>query len=172
MKKLIALISVALVAIVGCKTLPTPDSMYITAKSVGIAAGYAIELLKIEDNDKAKLFEVMNTVKVVIPVEGSTYKDTWKKLAETEVEKLVKDKKIKKAVGEIIVTAVATAGKGVDRVINKYPEVKENSEVVKAAINGVFDGIEAVLKPVSSATKSGFASEVNYEAYFIFSRSL
>jgi len=170
MKKAIFAITLAITSFIGCNSIPSADSMYTISKSVGVAAGYTIELLKIEECDKAKFIEIIDNVKKVVPSGEDTYETAWNKFAAVEVKKF--EGKINTLTSELIVTGVTTAGKAVDFVINKYPNIKENAEVIQASVKGVIDGIEVVIKSqvAGASAKNLVPVDINYEAYFVLSR--
>ena len=150
MKYGMVMAAAAMVAIAGCKSLPTPEVMESTASSIGIAAGLVANETKIDDKARNTVVEIIGEVARVVPKKGQSFEDAWTPVAKEVVAKLVAEGKITEGIGTISLAAFGVAVKGVDYIFDiRYPKAREYEELVSAAVKGFTSGFLTVFKPVN-----------------------
>jgi hypothetical protein len=136
--------------------------------AIGKAAGLVIEKSKLSDTDKQNFLKIVNKVSLFTPQTNETFEVTWENAAKEEITILIENGKVKDDVGVIIVKCIKIAGKGIDLAIKKKSETEIKIENVKAAVSGVIDGIESVIKPINTMMSArNNCKDIDYEAYFI-----
>ena len=149
MKKiLIGTICAALLAVVGCKTLPSADVVNKTAYSIGMVSGYACQLAGVDDNVKITIVNVLDTVVKVVPAPEQTFTEAWTSMITDEIAKLVEAGKLKADGAELVKSALSVACNGIDFLFTRHPKWKEYSDIVDAVVTGYTAGFETVVVPV------------------------
>lgn len=168
MKKLIAIVcaSVALF-LSGCKTVPTPAELETASYAIGISTAMVCNMTKITDKDRQIIIDIMNEVKYCCPTAGQTLAEAWTQVAKDHINKLVEQKVITEAEGQLIFKTfdlVVSAGDYMIRI--RWPKIGQYTDLVLAATNGFCDGFLVAFKP---ANINGFAAPVardyDVEAY-------
>lgn len=137
-------------AFTGCKTVPSNDAMYTTSYAIGVAAGMITNETKIDDESRNAVCEIMSIVRSCTPATNETFEAKWMDIARAHVDTLVKEGKLDKVQGEIVLTAFRLACKGIDYVFEvRFPKAKQYKELVTSAIDGFCDGFLLVFKPVN-----------------------
>ena len=149
MKKiLIGTICAALLAVVGCKTLPSADVVNKTAYSIGMVSGYVCQLAGVDDNVKITIVNVLDTVVKVVPAPEQTFTEAWTPMITDEIAKLVEAGKLKADGAELVKSALSVACNGIDFLFTRHPKWKEYSDIVDAVVTGYTAGFETVVVPV------------------------
>ena len=160
----LALIALSII-LVGCKSVPTVETMSATAKSVGVAAAAVCNVSGLDAESKTAIINIMNVVDDVVPTNSQKFVDAWMPIANAEVKKLVDEGKIDDGKGAIILAAVNVACKGVDYIFDiKYPKAREYEELVSAAVHGFNDGFLATITPNEKLSASPSAT-MDKDAY-------
>lgn len=167
MNKTIASMLTALaVTIVGCKQVPTPESLEATSKAVGVAAAMVANKTSIDDASRNAVIDIMNEVETCIPETNQTFEAAWTPIAERHVKKLLDDGKITEAQQKLILGAFSVAIKGIDYIVTvRYPKVHEYQELVEAASHGFCDGFLSTFKPANTVSANATKIEPDKEAY-------
>ena len=165
--KMAALLGAAtLLALAGCKTLPTADKMRSVASAVGTAAGLVATETKLDDNARNTIVAIMNEVARVVPTSGQSFEDAWTPIAKGIVEKFIADGKITPEIGSVSLSVFKIAVKGIDYLFTvRYPKALQYEELVAAAISGFTEGFLTVFKPVNGEDAKGIELKVDKEAY-------
>lgn len=151
MKFMAAFAAATMVFCTGCKTLPTPEVMKSTAKSIGVAAGMVANETPINDKARNTVVAIMEEVAKVTPKEGQSFEDAWTPVAKEIVAKLIAEGKIDEGVGNLSLVAFGFVVKGLDYIFTvRYPKARQYEELVSAAIAGFTEGFLSVFKPVNS----------------------
>ncbi len=142
MKKLMVLLVAIASLLVGCDPkLPTASEMEITAKAIGVAAGFVANQTKLDADSKAAVVEIMTKVAEVVPAADQSFEEAWTLTAKDVVAKLVADGKLKKGQDVLVLAAFNVATKGLDYIFSvRYPKAKEAAELVNAAVRGFTNG--------------------------------
>ena len=145
MKKLLG-ITLALAVLVGCKSIPSANTVKTVSTAIGYAAGYACELSKMDDVAKKTIISVVEKVETIVPTEGQTLEAAWTPIAITEVGKLVVEGKLTDTQATFVRLSFGTVISGIDYMFEKHPKWKEHQELVSAGLDGFCTGFKAVLK--------------------------
>lgn len=129
----------------GCKSLPSEDTIYGTAESIGRAAGYAVELGKTKTEVKEAIIKVLDIAAKVVPETNQTFIATWKPLIDDEVAKLVVAGKLKEDDAALVKSALYVACDGIDLVFTRYPKAREYKNLVSAVTGGFVTGFKSVV---------------------------
>ena len=160
----------ALAMMVGCT--PSAEEINKTATAIGYAAGLIANQTDIKDDARNAIVDVLNEVRVCIPLEGQTFAEAWKPVINAKVAEMVKAGKIDSATGDIVKAVAGIAAQGVDYLFDvRYPDAKKYEELVAAGVAGAIDGFLTVFKPVN---EDGSRAVVEYdkEAYEWFTKNL
>lgn len=151
MKKIIAFLAIALMAItVGCKSIPSEDSLRTTSTAIGKAAGYVATQVEMGEHERAVVIEIMTVVPNVIPAKDHKYVDVWVPVANDILGKLVNEGKINKDQADLIINAFAVACKGMDYLVDvRFPKIRDYENLMNIATTGFADGFLTVFKPIN-----------------------
>lgn len=148
MKKLIAVCAAAaLVALAGCKTQPTVETMYNTSLAVGYSAATVANQIQMETKVRNTIVDVLNIVHTTVPKVGETFEQAWMPIAERHIQILIDEETLTPAQGALVKAGFVVVVKGLDYIFVRYPKAKEVEELVKAAIDGFSTGFLEVFKP-------------------------
>lgn len=164
MKKVLSVALVAMMALVGCKTVPTQDKMYATSYSVGCASGMVVNETKVDDKTRDTIIEVVSIAKEVAPAEGRSFQETWVPFATEYTDTLVRAGRLDPTQATIVVGGVTIASAGLDYVFNAYPKARTYEELVSAAVNGFSTGFLTTFKPSNADTRS-ISADYDKDAY-------
>lgn len=131
--------------VMGCKSIPSEETIRGTAESIGRAAGYAVELGKTKTEVKETIIKVLDIAAKVVPETNQTFIVAWKPLIDDEVAKLVAAGKLKDADAALVKNALYVACDGVDLVFTRYPKAREYKNLVSAATGGFVTGFKSVV---------------------------
>ena len=151
MKKCV-LFSLAFAAslLLGCKSVPSVDTMYTTAKLVGFSTGMVANMTKISDTDRNTVIDIVEKVATVVPATNQSFKAAWMPIAQEHVAALIEKGKIDEGEGEIILLAFDTVVTGIDYLFDvRFPKAKEYVSLTVAGIDGFAYGFLTVFKPVN-----------------------
>ena len=150
MMRLIMLIAAAAMFVfAGCDPkLPTVEQMELTSKTIGVAAGLVANQVKIDSETRTAIAEVMKTVSEVVPAKDQSFEDAWTPVAKEVVAKLVAEGKLKEGQDVLVLGAFKVAVKALDYEFTvRYPQAKEVTELVTAAIRGFSTGFLSTFTP-------------------------
>ena len=131
--------------VMGCKSIPSEETIRGTAESIGRAAGYAVELGKTKNEVKESIINVLDVAAKVVPETNQTFIATWKPLIDNEVAKLIAAGKLKDEDAALVKNALYVACDGVDLVFTRYPKAREYKNLVSAATGGFVTGFKSVV---------------------------
>lgn len=145
----------ALLALAGCKSIPTPEAMKTTATAVGAAAGLVANETKIDDKARNAVIEIMDKVSSVTPAAGQSFEEAWTPVAKEVVAKLIAEGKLDDGTGQLALMAFGIAVKGIDYIFDiRYPKAREYEELVAAAIKGFTDGFLSTFPPADGTVRA------------------
>lgn len=168
--KSVAVFCAACAMVVGCdfiKTLPTDEQMTNAAKAIGTAAGLVANAVDIDATARVVVVDIVSKVESSVPETNQTFAAAWTPIAQQHVAKLVEDKKLDAAQGQLVVMAFTTAVDGIDYVFDvRYPEAKQHKNLVSAATHGFCTGFLSAFKKDTSTMMSAapVASQSRYDA--------
>ena len=173
MKKLVLSI-MAIVALVftGCKTVPSEETLYSTSYAIGVSAALVMNQMKISDEDRNVITEIVKLVDEAVPQTNTTFTAAWTPIASEYVGKLVADGKIDPTQGQLILSAFTTASGTLDYVVFKrYPKIGTDVKYVSAVTHGFCTGLLTYFKPANTTAVS---RDVVYdaEAYELMQKKL
>lgn len=158
----LASLCIALMASVGCKSVPTTDTMYRTSYAVGVTTGMIANETKIDDASRNAICEVLEVVSSIVPETNQTFEAAWTPIAKAHIARLVEDGKLDDAQARMVETAFSLVVQGIDYIFEfRYPEARECKEVVIAAVDGFTGGFLAVFTPANDVR----AVEADAQAY-------
>lgn len=169
-KILTGIAAAALIAVTGCKTTPTVDTMYSTSYAIGVSAALVMNQTKINDTDRNIIIDIVNTVNSSVPSTNTTFTTSWTPIAQQHVDELVANGKIDASEGSIIMSLFAAGVKTLDYVVYKrYPVVGQNVELLESTTHGFCTGLLTYYKPADSLSV-GPAVVKDEEAYTYMSK--
>ena len=151
MKKVLSMALVAMMALVGCKTVPTQDKMYATSYSVGCASGMVVNETKVDDKTRDTIIEVVSVAKEVAPTAGRSFQETWVPFATEYTDTLVRAGRLDPTQATIVVGGVTI-------------KARTYEELVSAAVNGFSTGFLTTFKPSNADTRS-ISADYDKDAY-------
>lgn len=135
------MIALTTTTFVGCKTLPTVESVTGTSYAVGVSAAYVVNETKITDETRTAIANIMTEVKQYVPSTNQTFASAWTPIAERQVQTLVANGKINATQGAHALKTFKIAIMGMDYVIAvKYPKLREYAELIDIATTSFCDG--------------------------------
>ena len=146
-----AVAAIASMFIAGCKDEVTVEKITTVSTVIGRTAGYACELSKTKTEVKEGIAKVLDIVSTVVPTNGQTFVEAWTPVINTEIDKLVAEKKLDAAGAAVAKTALGVACQGIDYVFVKYPKAKNTKELVSAAVTGFVKGYKSVVTLAAGA---------------------
>lgn len=157
MRKIIDVVGAAALAacVVGCKSMPTTDTMYSCSFAIGVSAGMVANGCKIDDTARNEVIEIVEVVREVVPETNQTFAAAWTPIAKAHTDALIAEGKIDAAQGQVIMAAFNAVVVGIDYVFYRYPTAKQYQELTSAAIDGFADGFLLVFKPVNEDEAKG-----------------
>lgn len=166
MKKILAIAAAACaIAVTGCKSTPTVDTMYSSSYAIGVSAALVMNQTKISDTDRNTIIEIINDVSASVPETNTTFTASWTPIAQKHVDQLIADGKLEDAQGKIIMSLFGAGVKTLDYVVYKrYPVVGQNIELLESTTHGFCDGLLAYYKP-ANAVSVGPKTVKDEEAY-------
>ena len=115
MKKTICLaMTASLMAITGCKDVPSADTIGTLSKTIGYAAGITCNLSNISPGCRKTIIEVLDIASEVVPGTNETFTTAWTPIVKKTVDEFVENGKIDKGEGALIVSAMGVATSGLD----------------------------------------------------------
>ena len=158
----------------GCHTIPSTEFLYGFSYSCGRAGAYGCELGGLTTEQKQEVSFIVNTVAAFVPKTNDTFIVTWPEKADLIIDELIKAGKLNEALKIPIDAAVVAVASSVDFIFLKYPEAKNNTEAVKACVQGSVDGFNSVIKPTLASVYGTPAADpnINMEAYAYIKKSL
>jgi len=153
-------------ASVGCKSVPTTDTMYRTSYAVGVTTGMIANETKIDDASRNAICDVLNIVSSCVPETNQTFEAAWMPIAKAHIAKLVEDGKLDAAQARMVETTFSLIVQGIDYLFEyRFPKAKAYKEVVIAAIDGFTGGFLTVFKPANDTLSSARTVEFDAQAY-------
>lgn len=157
MKKIIASVCALVmtigmsVGIVGCDDVITPEKIELAARSIGLAAGYAVDMSKMSDKDRNVVIQVVDTVSAVVPVGTQSFTEVWT----PAVAKLLDEKGLNDSAKMLITSAMSIAIQGLDYMFDvRWPKAREYEGCVSAGVHGFAYGFKTVISPEPTVAAS------------------
>lgn len=144
--------------VMGCKSLPSEETIRGTAESIGRAAGYAVELSKTKIEVKEAIIKVLDATAKVVPETNQTFIVTWKPLIDDDVAKFVAAGKLKDEDAALVKNVLYVACDGVDLVFTRYPKAREYKNLVSAATGGFVTGFKSVVN-FTAGDRAGYDND-------------
>lgn len=144
--------------VMGCKSIPSEETIRGTAESIGRAAGYAVELGKTKNEVKESIINVLDVAAKVVPETNQTFIATWKPLIDDDVAKLIAAGKLKDEDAALVKNALYVACDGVDLVFTRYPKAREYKNLVSAATGGFVTGFKSVVS-FTAGERAGYDND-------------
>ena len=140
----------------GCKELPSVETIGTLSKTIGYAAGITCNLSGISPGCRKTMIEVLDIAAKVVPGTNETFTTAWAPVIKETVAKFVAEKKITEGEGDLIVSAMTVATKGLDYMFDvRWPKAREYKELVSAGTKGFIEGFRSVVQATAGA-KSDF----------------
>lgn len=130
-----------LFAVIGCKTLPTVDKMYITSYAVGAASAKVIDITNVSDKTVAAVITILNSTQTYVPSTNETFSAKWPVIVDQRINTLVEKSEISDADAKFVKAAFVTMCKGLDYIVDvRYPSAKQYNDLMSSAIYGFSSG--------------------------------
>ena len=136
---------IGLMKLTGCKTKPNVDKVnrafyYGVAHAGGTGTALVMNETSLSKEKRVVIRDVFVDIKSCNPEVGQPLEAAWTPIAKKHVDALVSDGKIDSATGVVIMAGFHTAMTGVNLIEQHYPEIREDRDLLSAAIAGLTDG--------------------------------
>lgn len=153
-------------ASVGCRSVPTADTMYSTSYAVGIATGMVANEAKIDDASRNAICDVLNVVSSCVPETNQTFEAAWMPIAKAHIAKLAAEGKLDSLQSRMVETTAGIIVQGIDYLFeHRFPKAKMYKDVVTAAIDGFAGGFLMMFKPTNDTLSYARSVEFDAQAY-------
>ena len=140
---LAAVACIAVMGIVGCKHIPTADTVYMVAHAGGTGTALVMNETSLDAAKRIIIRDIMKEVRECTPEVGQTLEAAWTPIAQAHTDLLVEEGKIDTATGVVIMTGFKTVMVGVTLLETRYPQVRVSRDLLSAFITGFTDGFLA-----------------------------
>lgn len=140
----------AAATLAGCKAIPSEDAINKIGLAFGATTGLVMDQCDIDDESRNVIIDIVNRGYTVVPAEGETVYQAWKRVAAQHVAKLVADGKVTEIQADLILTGFDLVLKGLTLLIARHPEIGVYGAITIAALKGFCDGFLYVYKPVNA----------------------
>ena len=140
MTRLAFLAGLVALAVTGCKTVPTADTVYLVAHAGGSATALVMNETKLDADKRTVIRDIVNEIRECTPEVGQTLEAAWAPIAQAHVDLLVEEGKIDTAAGAVIMAGFNTVMVGVTLLEIRYPQVRASRDLLNAFITGFTDG--------------------------------
>ena len=143
MTRLAFLTGLVALAVTGCKTVPTADTVYLVAHAGGSATALVMNETKLDADKRTIIRDITKEVRECTPEVGQTLEAAWTPIAQAHTDLLVEEGKIDTAEGAVIMAGFKTVMVGVTLLETRYPQIRVNRDLLNAFITGFTDGFLA-----------------------------
>ena len=143
MTRLAFLAGLVALAVAGCKTVPTADTVYLVARAGGSATALVMNETKLDADKRTVIRDIVNEIRECTPEVGQTLEAAWTPIAQAHTDLLIQEGKIDAATGAVIMSGFKTVMVGVNLLEARYPVIHTSRDLLNAAIAGFTDGFLA-----------------------------
>lgn len=143
MTRLVFLVGLAALAVTGCKTVPTADTVYLVARAGGSATALVMNETKLDADKRTVIRDIVNEIRECTPEVGQTLEAAWTPVAQRHVDLLVEEGRIDSAAATLVMTGFKTVMVGVNAIENRYPRIRADRDLLGAAVGGFCEGFLA-----------------------------
>ena len=143
MTRLAFLAGLVALAVTGCKTVPTADTVYLVAHAGGSATALVMNETKLDADKRTIIRDITKEVRECTPEVGQTLEAAWTPIAQAHTDLLIQEGKIDAATGVVIMSGFKTVMVGVNLLEARYPQIRVNRDLLNAFITGFTDGFLA-----------------------------
>lgn len=137
------ILALSICAFVGCKSVPSADTVYLVANAGGTATALVMNETTLDTEKRIVIRDIMNEVRDCTPEVGQTLEAAWTPIAKEHVNLLIQEGKIDAATGDLILAGFKTVMVGVNLIENRYPKIRAYRDLTDSAIAGFTDGFIA-----------------------------
>lgn len=168
-KKILGITLAAIMAVcVGCKSIPTTETVESTSRAIGTAVALVMNQTSLSTTNRAVIIEISMAIDASVPQTNTSFEVAWMPIATDHVQKLVDKQKIDAREGEIILTAFKAGVKTLDYCADKkWKDFRKYQDLVEAATHGFFDGFLTYFKPANSMAAAATTDVFDTEAYYL-----
>lgn len=152
------------VAVPGCTTIPGERTVYLVGKGIGMAAGVVMCQCRLSAEALATLATLVEKVMEATPGPGEAMASTWIGAAKRHVESLVAAGKAKPVTAAVALAAFAVVVYAYALVEMRHPQVGVVRKLACAAVDGLAEGVLAVVRPAKGAAPDGSYDAAAYKA--------
>ena len=131
---------VAIMKLTGCKTKIDVDKMNRIFYYGGTTVSYVLNPSSIDSGKRVVIYDIFKDIKTCTPEVGQPIGAKWTEIAQDHVDSLVKDGTIDAGAGVLIMSGFNTAMAGVNFLENRYPEIRNDRDLLCACVSGFCDG--------------------------------
>ena len=153
---LIAFAFVGLMKLTGCKTRLNVDNINRIFYYGGASTALVMNETSLEKEKRIVIYDVFVDIRACNPEVGQPLEAAWTPIAQKHVDILVTEGKIDAGTGVVIMAGFRTAMAGVNLLEQHHPEIREDRDLLSAAITGFTDGFleRFIVDPESAANLS------------------
>lgn len=131
---------IGLMKLTGCKTRPNVDNINRIFYYGGSGTALVMNETSLNKEKRVVIYDVFVDIKACNPEVGQPLEAAWTPIAQKHVDLLVTEGKIDAATGVVIMAGFRTAMAGVNLLEQHHPEIREDRDLLSAAIAGFTDG--------------------------------
>ena len=148
---------IGLMKLTGCKTRPNVDNVNRAFYYGGSTVALVINDTSISKEKRVVIRDIFVDIKTCNPEVGQPLEAKWTQIAQDHVDRLIQEGKIDSATGVVIMAGFHTAMAGVNLLEQRFPEVRQDRDLISAAIAGFTDGFleRFVVDPDANANLDG-----------------
>lgn len=147
---------IGLMKLTGCKTAPNVDKVNRAFYYGGATVSLVMNETSLSKEKRVVIRDIVVDIKTCNPEVGQPLEAKWTEIAQNHVDRLVQAGTIDSATGVVIMAGFHTAMAGVNLLEQRFPEIRQDRDLISAAIAGFTDGFleRFIVDPDANATLS------------------
>ena len=131
---------VAVVALAGCKHVPSANAVYLVAHAGGTGTALVMNETSLDMEKRTVIRDIVKEIRECTPGVGQTLEAAWTPIAQAHTDLLVQEGKIDAATGVVIMAGFKTVMVGVNLLEDRYPQIRADRDLLSAFVAGFTDG--------------------------------
>lgn len=149
---------IGLMNLTGCKTTPNVDKVNRAFYYGGSTVSLIMNETSLNKEKRVVIRDIVVDIKTCNPEVGQTLEAKWTEIAQDHVDRLIQAGTIDSATGVVIMAGFHTAMAGVNLLEQRFPEIRQDRDLISAAISGFTEGFleRFIVDPDENAKMDGF----------------
>lgn len=148
---------IGLMKLTGCKTRPNVDRVNRAFYYGGATVSLVMNETSLNKEKRVVIRDIVVDIKTCNPEVGQPLEAKWTEIAQDHVDRLIQAGTIDSATGVVIMAGFHTAMAGVNLLEQHFPEIRQDRDLISAAIAGFTDGFleRFIVDPDANAELDG-----------------